>query len=71
MHADEAQVCAALREHLGGEKSKGGRYRTARSAPIARGKLFEDLGRFADTPAAAEILAGTYEFPPGTDEATV
>ena len=50
--------------------SGGGRYRTALSAPFARGKLFEDLGHFADTPAAAEILQGTYEVPPGTDEAT-
>ena len=59
VHADKEQVCAALQEHLGGKVSGGGRYRAALSAPIARGKLFEDLGHFADTPAAAEILQGT------------
>ena len=40
VHPDKEQVCTALREHLGGEVSRGRRYRTAQSAPIARRKLF-------------------------------
>ena len=71
VHAEEVDVNAALREHLGGKNGKGGRYKTARSAPIARGRLLRDLGHLADTPAAKEILEGTYCFPPGTDEATI
>ena len=64
-------VNAALREHLGGKDGKGSRYKTARSTPIARGRLLRDLGHLANTPAAKEILEGTYCFPLGTDEATI
>ena len=56
VHAEEVDINAALRDHLGGENSKGGRYKTARGAPIARGQLLKDLGHLADTPAAKEIL---------------
>ena len=66
VHADELDVKAALRGHLGNK-----RYKTARDAPIAQGKLLEDLGHLANTPAAAEILSGNYKFLPGTDEATI
>ena len=66
VHADELNVKAAIRGHLGNK-----RYKTTRDAPIAQGKLLEDLSHLANTPAAAEILSGNYRFPPGTDEATI
>ncbi len=55
----------AVRRHL------KPRFQTGRAAPIAQGQLFQDLGHLADTSAAKAILRGEYEFPPGTDEATV
>ena len=66
VYADELDAKAALRGHLGNK-----RYKTARDAPIAQGKLLEDLGHLANTPTAAEILSGNYRFPPGTDKATI
>ena len=71
VHIKEVDVKAALRDHLGGENSKSGRYKTVLSAPIARGQLLKDLGHISDTSAAKEILEGTYSFLLGTDKAMV
>ncbi len=40
-------------------------------APICNGKLFEELGYTANTPAARAILDGTYIAPEGLDQATL
>ena len=44
------------------------RYKLAYSAPImSHNKLLSDIGFTGDGEAVKAILAGTYEFPPGTD----
>jgi hypothetical protein len=40
-------------------------------APICNGKLFEELGYIANTPAARAILDRTYIAPEGSDQATL
>jgi hypothetical protein len=39
-------------------------------AQCHRGKLFEDIGHLANSPAAQQILEGTYEYPDDLDPAT-
>ena len=52
-------------------QSIGERYRLAYSAPImSNAKLLQDVGFTGDGPAVQEILEGTYNFPPETDEYT-
>ncbi len=46
------------------------RYSLAREAPICNGKLFEDVGHTAMTPASCTVLDGTYVSPPNSDTAT-
>ena len=65
IHSKRVDVHGALRGH------HKPRYCTSRAAPIAQGQLFNDLGHLANTSAAKAILRGEYDFPPGTDEATV
>jgi hypothetical protein len=43
----------------------------AGEAPICNGKLFEELGFTANTPAAQAILDGTYIAPEGSDQSTL
>jgi hypothetical protein len=44
------------------------RYKKARTAPILKDKrLFTDFGYTANTPAASQVLEGTYNFPEGMD----
>ncbi len=43
----------------------------AGEAPICNGKLFEELGYTAITPAARAILDGTYIAPEGSDQVTL
>ncbi len=43
----------------------------AGEAPICNGKLFEELGYTANTPAGWAILDGTYITPEGSDQATL
>ena len=65
VHASKLDTHAAIKSHL------KPRFQTACDAPISQGQLRRDLGHLSDTPAAKAILEGTYEFPPGTDEATI
>ena len=46
------------------------RYTLAGEAPICNGKLFEDFGYTASTPASKAVLDGTYVAPTDTDTAT-
>ena len=46
------------------------RFHTACDCPLTEGKLFEDLGHLANTPAATAILERQYEFPENVDRAT-
>jgi hypothetical protein len=39
------------------------RFQDAHRCPIGEGQLLEDLGYLADTPAAQDIMNGTYKFP--------
>jgi hypothetical protein len=44
------------------------RYKKAHTAPILKDKrLFSDFGYTANTPAASQVLEGTYNFPEGMD----
>ena len=65
IHSRKVNVNRALHGHL------KPRYQKSRAAPLAQGQLFSDLGHLANTSAAKAILRGEYEFPQGTDEATV
>ena len=47
------------------------RYTLAGEAPICNGKLFEDFGYVATTPASCTELDGTYISPPNSDAATL
>ncbi len=47
------------------------RYTMASEAPICNGKLFEEYGYTANTPAIRAILDGTYIAPEGSDQATL
>jgi hypothetical protein len=44
------------------------RYHQAEDSPICQGQLREDFGYLADTPAAKEVLEGTYQCPEGTPD---
>ena len=46
------------------------RFRLAFTAKCHQGQLFDDIGFLGDTESARQILEGTYEFPPDTDDAT-
>jgi hypothetical protein len=48
----------------------GTRYTLAQEAPICNGKLFEDFGYLANTPAFRAVLDGTYLPPLDSDTAT-
>jgi hypothetical protein len=48
----------------------GKRFYLAEQAPICKGKLRGAFGYMANTPAAREVLAGTYQCPVETDEGT-
>ncbi len=45
-------------------------YTLAKEAPICSGKLFNDFGYVANTPASKVVLNGTYQPPPNSDTAT-
>ncbi len=45
-------------------------YTLAKEAPICNGRLFNDFGYVANTPASRAILDGTYQAPPYLDIAT-
>jgi hypothetical protein len=45
-------------------------YILAKEAPICSGKLFDDFGYVANTPASKAILDGTYLRPSNSDMAT-
>ena len=65
IYSKKKEVHAAISEHL------EPRFKTSNKAPIAQGQLLRDLGHLANTSAAKAILRGEYDFPPGTDEATI
>jgi hypothetical protein len=44
-------------------------YTQAKEAPICSGKLFDDFGYVANTPASKAVLDGTYQPPPNSDQA--
>ena len=46
------------------------RFHLAEQAPICQGQLRGDFGYLANTPATSQVLAGTYNYPPGFDPAT-
>ncbi len=46
------------------------RYTQAKEAPICSGKLFDNFGYVANTPASKAVLDGTYQPPPNSDQAT-
>jgi hypothetical protein len=46
------------------------RYTLAKEAPICSGKLFDNFGYGANTPASKAVLDGTYQPPPNSDTAT-
>jgi hypothetical protein len=46
------------------------RYTLAKKAPICSGKLFDNFGFVANTPASKAVLNGTYHSPPDSDKAT-
>jgi hypothetical protein len=48
----------------------GSRYTLASKAPVCNGKLFEDFGYLAKTPASKAVLNGTYLPPSDSDTAT-
>ncbi len=48
----------------------GKRYTMAKEAPICSGKLFDNFGYVANTPASRAVLDGTYEPPENSDKAT-
>jgi hypothetical protein len=48
----------------------GSRYTLANKAPICNGRLFEDFGYLANTPASKAVLDGTYLPPSDLDTAT-
>jgi hypothetical protein len=45
-------------------------YMLAKEAPICSGKLFDDFGYVANTPASRVVLDGTYQAPTNSDSAT-
>jgi hypothetical protein len=45
-------------------------YMLAKEAPICSGRLFDDFGYVANTPASRAVLDGTYQAPPNLDIAT-
>jgi hypothetical protein len=45
-------------------------YTMAKEAPICRGRLFDDFGYVANTPASRAVLDGTYQAPADADMAT-
>ena len=47
------------------------RFSLGKRAPISHGLLSQDFGLLADTEAAEKLFNGTYQFPPGSDEATI
>ena len=51
-------------------ENNAARFRLTEDTPPMTEPLLSDLGYLADTPAAEEILQGTYVCPPGTDEYT-
>ncbi len=46
------------------------RFQSTLVAHCHQGTFFEDVGHLADSPAAQQILEGTYEYPPDLDQAT-
>jgi hypothetical protein len=46
------------------------RYTMAKEAPICRGRLFDNIGYVANTPASRAVLDGTYQAPADADMAT-
>jgi len=56
----EDQAAAKLKE----------RFQTARIAPICNDQLLEDFGYLGEKEATREVLDGTYQCPPGTDQYT-
>ena len=65
IHSGKKECNRALCNHL------KPRFKTGRAAPNAQGQLLKDLGHLTNTSAAKAILSGEYEFPPGTDKATI
>jgi hypothetical protein len=45
-------------------------YTLAKEAPICSGKLLDDFGYVANTPASRAVLDGTYQAPTNSDSAT-
>ena len=62
LHASKLDTHAAIKSHL------KPRFQIARDAPVSQCQLG---GHLANTPATKAILEGKYEFPPGTDKATI
>jgi hypothetical protein len=58
-----------VEEHV--QQNLQSRFSLGKRAPINRGSLLQDFGLLADTEAAARLFNGDYEFPPGSDTATV
>ena len=47
------------------------RFSLGKRAPINHGLLSQDFGLLADTEAAERLFNGAYQFPPGSDDATI
>lgn len=59
----------AVEQHAAAELNP--RFRLSASAPIFTSPLLEHVGLLGEKPAVKEILAGTFDFPPGTDLYTI
>ena len=59
---------AEVEEGIMSENTK--RFRLTNDTPVMSGQLLEDFGYLADTEAAEEVLAGTYDPPEDADEHT-
>ena len=47
------------------------RFSLGKRAPLCQDPLLQDFGTLGDTEAATRLFHGTYNFPPGTDDATI
>ena len=47
------------------------RFSLGKRAPLYRDPLLQDFGTLGDTDAVTRLFNGNYDFPPGTDEATI
>ena len=47
------------------------RFSLGKRAPLRQDPLLQDFGTLGDTEAATRLFNGNYDFPPGTDDATI